>query len=173
MSRVRGALPLLAATVLFSAASPSTSSADAPLSFQPQLGVPENMTFFGASPGQAQGEVWATSAIGAVPAMVGGQPLRGSVLVRHALGSGWQIVPVVDEQGNALRFAGAPKATYDGGLAMLSGDGSTIITRDPSGAFVQAPPPGAVLQESSLSETFAAIDEPDHTGALMVPKSLS
>ncbi len=182
MSRASRALPFLAATLLVAAATPSASRAASAFSFRPQLGLPGSPTLIGASPGQAPGEVWAMAGIGSVPATaVGGQPVKdATVLLRHAQGTGWQIVPVLDEQGKELAFSGSPGVTDGGGVAMLSADATTIITHDPSGAFVQAPAPvkapepGAVLEtEESLSDTLAALDEPAHTGALIVPASLS
>ena len=166
-------MPVLLAMVLISAVSPSISRADPALSFEPQLGVPENLRFFGASPGQAPGEVWATAEIGPVPAAVDGQQIqKARVLARHAQGTGWQIVPVEDALGSTLEFRGAPQASPDGGVAMLSQ--KTIITRDPAGAFAQAPSPESVFEPGeSLSGTFAAVDEPEHTGVLVVPANLS
>ncbi len=153
----------------------SVGRADAALSFEPQLGVPQNLSFFGASPGQAPGEVWATAEIGSVPAAVDGQQIEKTrVLARHAQGSGWQIVPVEDALGSRLEFHGVPQASPDGGVAMLSQNDSTVITRDPAGAFAQAPAPKSVLEAGeTLSENFTAFDEPEHTGVLIVPGNLS
>ncbi len=173
MSRLSGAVPLLLATVLVGAVSPAISRADPALSFEPQLGVPENLRFFGASPGQAPGEVWATAEVGSVPAAVDGQQIQKvRVLARHAQGTGWQIVPVEDALGSPLEFHGTPQASPDGGIALLSQ--KTIITRDPAGAFAQAPAPESGLEAGeTLSENFAAVDEPEHTGVLLVPGNLS
>jgi hypothetical protein len=181
MSRLSSAAPLLLAMVLVGAVSPGISRADPALSFEPQLGVPQNLSFFGASPGQAPGEVWATAEIGSVPATADGQQIqKARVLARHAQGTGWQIVPVEDALGSPLEFGGAPQASPDGGIAMLSQNSSTIITRDPAGAFaeasppVRAPAPESVLEaEETLSASFAAVDEPEHTGVLIVPGDLS
>jgi hypothetical protein len=187
VSPARRALPILIATLALGAA--SSSPAASALSFQPQLGLPGGVSMFGASPGQAPGEVWATASIGAVPATADGRQIKdAAVLLRHAQGSGWQIVPVLDVQGASLDFAGTPQATYNGGVAMLGAGSSTILTHDPTGAFEQAPipeacskspctsgPPGAVLEKGeSLSDRLAAIDEESgHTGALIVPEHLS
>jgi hypothetical protein len=181
MSRARRALPILAATVAVGAASPSASEAAPAFSFQPQLGLPGGATIVGASPGQAPGEVWATAAIGSVPATAadGQQVKDATVLLRHAQGTGWQVVPVAGGGGEELAFSGTPGFTYDGGVVALSADATTIITSDPGGAFAQAPAPpttgaGAVLESGeSLSGTFAALDEPAGTGALVVPAGLS
>jgi hypothetical protein len=182
MSRARWALPMLATISLLGIASPSRAAS---LSFQPQLGLPGSVSMFGASPGQAAGEVWGTAAIGSVPASVNGQQVKeATVLLRHTPGSGWQIVPVIDELGNALSFTGTPAVSYGGGVAMLSADApptQTILTRDPSAsAFVRAPAPklapepGAVLETGeTLSTTLAVLDEPTHTGALVVPSKPS
>ncbi len=163
------------------AASPSASRAASAFSFQPQLGLPGGMTIVGASPGQAPGEVWATATIRSVPATAldGRQIKDETVLLRHAQGTGWQVVPVTDGEGEGLGFSGTPGFTYDGGVVLLSADGSTILTSDPDGAFVQAPAPpntgtGAELESGeSLSGTFAALEEPTATGALVVPAGLS
>ncbi|HME01540.1 MAG TPA: hypothetical protein VKG38_00735 [Solirubrobacteraceae bacterium] len=188
MSRVRSALPFLLATVLAGAASPSISRAAPALSFEPQLGVPENVRLFGASPGQASGEVWATAEIGSVPATVDGQQVpavqqagkKVRVLARHAQGTGWQIVPVENALGAPLEFKGPPQASPDGGIAMLSQGAPTIITRDSIGEFTQAPPPvrapapDSVLEaDETFSDDFAAVDEPEHVGVLIVPGELS
>ena len=183
MSRVRGALLLLAATVLLlGAANPSTSEAEPPLrdsglTFQPQLGVPGLNTVIGSSPGEAPEEVWATGNIGSVPAMVDGLEVgNASVLLRRSRGTSWQIIPVTDRNGNQLSFNGTPQVTYNGGVAMLSAEttGQTILTRDPGGAFFSAAgaPPllaGEKLASGALQPLMSALDEPSHTGALLVP----
>jgi hypothetical protein len=182
MSRASRALPILAAALLAGAASPSASRGASAFSFQPQLGLPGGPILVGVSPGQAPGEVWATATIGSVPATAvdGRQVKDATVLLRHAQGTGWQVVPVLGEQGDELAFSGTPGVTDDGGVAMLSAEATTILTHDPTGAFVQAPAPakapesGAVLETGeSLSSTLAALDEPAHTGALIVPGELS
>ena len=181
MSRARSALPILAALAAVVAASPSASRAASAFSFQPQLGLPGGVTIVGASPGQAPGEVWATATIGSVPATaLDGQQIKDeTVLLRHAQGTGWQVVPVADGEGEGLGFSGTPGFTDGGGVVLLSADGSTILTSDPGGAFVQAPTPpstgtGAVLESGeSPSGTFAALEEPTATGALVVPAGLS
>ncbi len=187
MSRVRGALPLLVATALvLSAANPRASVAepalrDSGLTFQPQLGVPGLNTVIGASPGEAPGEVWATGNIGSVPASVGGlQVADAKVLLRRSRGTGWQIIPLVDRNGNPVSFSGTPQVTYRGGVAMLSAgsSGQTIITRDPGGAFVsaaQAPPllSGEKLVNGSQQPLLSTLDDPSHTGALLVPSAMS
>ncbi len=122
------------------------------LSFQPQLGLPAGaVNMVGAAPLEAPGAVWATGVIGPVPASVGAQQLSNTtVLLRHAQGTGWQIVPVADEHGGALPFNGTPSVTPAGGIVLLSSvaaqqnsEVQTLIARDPGGAFVQAPPPPA------------------------------
>lgn len=189
MSRARWALPILTVALATGAASPCGSQAASAFSFQPQLGLPGNVILIGASPGQAPGEVWATAAIGAVPATAaGGQQIKdATVLLRRTQGSGWQIVPVADPQGDQFDFSGAPAVTNDGGVAMLNADATTILMHDPTGAFAQAPAPGvtpapgAVLDqgETLSGGDLAALDEaahagePAHTGALIVPAGLS
>jgi hypothetical protein len=204
----RARLRLLAALVLAGAllvgARPGTSAAAPALAFQPQLGAPaENMQMAGAAPaeasvtaGEAPGAVWATGALGAVPATVEGRQLDDMpVLLRHALGSGahgWQIVPVADAEGDALPFTGLPSVTPAGGLVLLSSEVvnsatvQTLLTRDPGGAFAKAPlPPSApkpggletgetlFASGSQAASLFTAIDDGPHTGALIVPAGLS
>jgi hypothetical protein len=187
VSRVRGALTLLAATaVALSAAHPAASLAEPPLKdsgifFQPQLGAPGLSTIIGASPGEAPGEVWAIGNIGPVPATLGAQLLGNArVLLHRSRGTGWQILPITDAAGNPLSFTDTPQVTYNGGVAMLSGSstGETIITRDPGGAFViasEAPPllSGEELSNGSQPPLMSAIDDEAHTGALLVPSVLS
>ena len=184
MSRRRCATAVLAATAMIGASGPGATRAQAALSFQPELGSPGLTTLLGGSPGEAPGEVWAIGEIGAIPATVGGQLVEGKALMRHSQGTGWQIVPLIDRQGEALAVSGTPKVTYDGGVVTLE-DGPepsmrTIATRDPGGGFELAPvPKGELLGGESLFSTasgpplFAAIDDTAHTGALIVPAGLS
>ncbi len=172
------------------------------LSFQPQLGLPAGaINMVGAAPLEAPGAVWATGVLGSVPASVGAQQLSNTtVLLRHAQGTGWQIVPVADEHGGALSFNGTPSITPAGGIVLLSSvaaqqesEVQTLIVRDPGGAFVRVPPPpssgteavlleGESLYQASGSQQapiFTAIEEPPHsgagahTGALVVPAGSS
>jgi hypothetical protein len=203
---------ILAATALLGATGPDASAAAPTLSFEPQLGAPaEDMDVFGAAsaeapaaPGEATGAIWATGLLGPVPASVDGRQLdETQVLLRHPLGNGhaWEIVPVAEAAGNALAFTGLPSVTPTGGLVLFNSEVvnkatvQTIVTRDPGGAFVKAPPPpsppkqkGEELIESEGLEAgetlfssgsqqgaslFTAIDEGQHTGALIVPAGLS
>jgi hypothetical protein len=192
VSHVRWALPVLLAAAILADSSPTAAATE--LVFQPQLGVPaDSVNIVGASPGElpAPGAVWATGDIGSVPATVGGQQIKDEeVLLRHGLGAGsegtgWQIVPVVNGQGESLKFTKTPSVTTDGGIVLLSEDATktqTIVTRDPGGAFVRAPtPPAAVLEPneplypqagSNSSPIFTSLDEAGHTGALIVPEPL-
>jgi hypothetical protein len=187
--------PLLAIAIVLGLAIAGACEAS-PLSFQPQLGIPAGaVNMVGASPGESPGEVWATGVIGSVPASVGGQEIDNKeVLLRHAEGTGWQLVPVAGSQGEALPFNGAPSITTKGAIVLLSETGpagqsaQTIVTRDPGGAFAVAPAPpgsgpGAVLESgetlypvgAQAAPVFAAIDEPAQggeaarAGALLVP----
>jgi hypothetical protein len=201
LNRARQALPILAAGVLLCAAIPCAlpgAATATQLDFLPQLGLPaSDVNMIGAAPGEAPGSreapFWASGSIGSVPASVNGAQIRETpVLLRHAEGSGWQVVPVVGAGGEALPFIGTPAVTYDGGLVLLGSEGvgkatvQTILTRDPGGSFVPAPGPaasgaGVVLEPgeslyptgSQGSPLFTAIDEPAHTGALVVPGGLS
>jgi hypothetical protein len=184
----------VAVAVALGMVSPGACEA-ATLAFQPQLGFPAGaVNMVGASPGEAPGEVWATGQIGPVPASVGGAQVRNAkVLLRRAEGTDWQVVPVDGAQGEVLPFSGVPSVTANGGIALLSTAGAepsvqTLLTRDPGGQFVTAPPPpssgpGAVLEAGeSLYPTggqsapvFVALDEPAQAGhaaragALVVP----
>ena len=175
VSRVRGKLSLLAAAALLAgAANPQASTAesalkDSGLVFQPQLGAPGLETVIGASPGEAPGEVWATGSIGSVPATVAGPEIANTrVLLRRSSGNGWQIIP-------APEFSGTPRVTDKGGVVMLSSEtaGQTIITRDPGGAFIKAAEPpllgGEKVSNGAQLPLLTALDEPAHTGALLVP----
>ena len=181
MSRVRGALALIVATVLAGLGTGSLGAnlaqaalKDSGLIFQPQLGVPGLETVIGASPGEAPGEVWATGDIGSVPATVGGSQIRDTrVLLRRSQGTDWQVVPVPG-------FSGTPRVTYDGGVAMLGaeGEGQTVVTRDPGASFAPAsePPPllkGERLASGAVQPLLAAVDDLGHTGALLVPAVVS
>jgi hypothetical protein len=198
VSRARLALPILLAAALSWVAGADVAGAAPALDFLPQLGLPAgSVNVIGAAPGEAQGAAeapfWATGSIGSVPASANGTQIKEApVLLRHAAGSGWQVVPVAGDSGEALSFTGTPAVSYDGGLVLLSSESvasatvQTIITRDPGQPFAQAPPPassgvGAVLEPGESlyptghqgSPLFTAIDESAHTGALIVPGGLS
>jgi hypothetical protein len=162
----------------------SAGQAAGGLSFQPELGLPANaVQMAGAS---ASNEVWAKGQIGPVPAIVGGQPIHDTqVLLRHTAQVGWQVVPVLDARGNALSFNGLPAVTAGGGLVLgvqpATPAEQTIVVRDPGGAFLQAPPPGKVLEAGETlypptgsargsSPVLGALDDTTgHTGALIAP----
>jgi hypothetical protein len=139
---------------------PQTSPVSGGLSFQPQLGLPASaVNMVGAAPEEAPNAIWATGQIGAVPASVAGQPLKETaVLLRHTPESGWQIVPVDDEHGQALPFNGSPSITAKGGIVLLSNvtdeqgkQHQTLTTRSPGGHFVQATPPAEEGTEPVLA----------------------
>ncbi len=166
------------------AVAPSASQASGGLSFQPELGLPASaVQTAGAT---ASGEVWATGQIGPVPAVVNGQPIHDTqILLRHTAETSWQVVPVLDAQGNALSFSGLPAITPRGGLVLgvqpSTPAEQTIVVRDPGGAFLQAPPPGKALEAGETlypptgsargdSLGIGALDDTTgHTGALIVP----
>jgi hypothetical protein len=196
-----GSSPVLTrgvATARAAAGSPSPA-----LVFQPELGLPASkVEMIGASPeatlapGETPGEVWAVGQLSPVGVLLDG--LQGqtpgsepSVLLRRSDQSGWQVVPVVDEQGNPLGFSDSPEVDYqavtpEGGVALLGKDAKgqeTIVTRSSTGTFAAAPAPSsnteAVLstgeQLYSVSAPLAAaLDEAGHaTGALVVPQPSS
>ncbi len=209
-------VPLLATLALLSAASAAALAAWEPsagarfedatvaagasgsLDFQPILGLPAtDVEVIGASPGQAPGEVWAQGRIGDIPAILGAQQvLEAQTLLRYtSAGGAWQVVPVQNSQGQALSFEWwGSEVTPDGGV-LLAGEGQessgkvqSIVTRDPGGAFQQAPAPSASGPEAAIGAgeqlfpssssagrasadpLIAALDGAEgHTGALVVP----
>jgi hypothetical protein len=187
------------ATARAEAGSPSPA-----LVFQSELGLPATkVEMIGASPGatigpgESPGEVWAVGQLSSVGALgdglgvVAGEP-EPSVLLRRSSQTGWQVVPIVDQQGNPLGFTGTPEVdyqavTYEGGVVLLGKDAKgaeTVITRSQSGTFAAAPAPSsgegeAVLDAgeqlySPTAPLAVALDEADHaTGALVVPQPSS
>jgi hypothetical protein len=169
--------------------SPARADQGGPLSFQPVLGLPSHeVQLIGASPAEAPGEVWAQANVGAVPVSAGGQQItNATVLLRHAGegGSGWQVVPIANAQGEQLGFTPvADRVTPEGGIVLLGNNGSgerSVVTRNPGGAFVAAAPPsatgpGAVLEAGqqlypteATKAMVAAIVESGRTDALVVP----
>jgi hypothetical protein len=194
-------------------ASPSTSSAaqastvaldpSGSLSFQPVLGLPaSDVELIGASPGEAAGEVWAQGRVGAIPAATGGQPISDTeTLLRYTSSSGaWQVVPVQANGDEALDFDWwGSEVTANGGVVLAGEEESgekepgvehaqSVVTRNPDGAFVEAPPPSASGPQAviaakeqlyptsssagrpSVDPLMAALDESGgKTGALVVP----
>jgi hypothetical protein len=181
-------------------------SAPVSLSFQPELGLPaSDVAMIGSAPGAAPGSVWAVGRVGEVPALVGGSQLDGPalpapglpVLLDRSAQQGWQVVPVVDAEGNRLGFTDSPNpdgyqaVTNDGGIALLGESAAqekTLITRDPGAPFATAPAPPnsgaeAVLGTgeqlySPTAPLAVALDEasggePARTGALVVPTPAS
>jgi hypothetical protein len=195
-------------SVLFAGGGPggtapaAASSASPSLSFQPELGLPaSNVAMIGAAPGEEAGAVWAAGRIGEVPALAGALQINGPalpapglpVLLHRSSGQGWQVVPVVDAQGESLGFTDSPNAdvyqpvTSDGGIALLGENAAhekTLITRNPGTPFATAVVPpssgtqavlGAGEQPYSVTSPLAAAleeaggGEPARTGALVVP----
>ncbi|HVY77502.1 MAG TPA: hypothetical protein VG898_03250, partial [Solirubrobacterales bacterium] len=136
---------------------------------QLQAGAPA-ATFFGASPGEAPGEVW-----GRV----------GSTIIRYTDGADWEeIPPPVDGAGNPVSLAAgtlAGRATAAGGIAVLAGEQSgakTLVVRDPGDPFRVPPPPdpGLLLPGESLygqglgAQLIAPVEAGDGVvGAFVVP----
>jgi hypothetical protein len=129
---------------------------------------------FGASPGEAQGEVWGS----------GGR----QTIARYTDAGGWEKVPPpVDSDGSSLSDfellggALAGRATPAGGVAvaaLVSREASArqaLLIRDPGGQFRATPEPGEALEsDESLfrggSVLAVPIDEPDgRAGAFVVP----
>jgi hypothetical protein len=138
----------------------------------------------GASPAETPGEVWAQAHIGAVPVSANGQQIAdATVLLRHSgeSDSGWQVVPIANAHGEQLEFTpAADRVNPEGGIVLLGSNGAghqSVVTRDPGGAFAEAPPPsasgpGALLEAGqqlypteASKALVAAIVEPGHTPA--------
>jgi hypothetical protein len=166
-------------------------AASAGLSFQPVLGMPiAKPTLIGASAAGAPGEAWAIGGLGSLPVAVEGHSFANTnVLLRYTNQSGdWQVVPVLDAQGDAPEFNwGSGQVTPAGGVVLdgtagsALGGGESILTDGPGGAFAAATVPSAsgpqaVLQAgetlfpTSGAPLVAGLDESEgHTGALIAP----
>ena len=127
------------------------------LDFQPVLGVPVSGVpdFIGAAPGESD-EVWALGRLGSTPALVGGTPMHGQpVLLRRTPASNWQIVPLQDEQGQALALgAGQPQVSYNGG-----------IVAPVTGAAAAGSPPGGPTGPTGPGGSTGATGATGSTGA--------
>lgn len=189
------------AVAIATGASVCAPTAGASLSFQPEIGLPaSNVAVIGASPGEAPGETWAQGQLGGVPALVEGAPLANTeVLLRYTTQSGtWQVVPVDGSQGEPIPIHWwGSEATPDGGVVLVGSEepefkgALDVVTRNPGGAFVKAPPPSSTPTASepapvlgsgeqllatsasaaaSTKPVMAALDEANHlTGVLIAP----
>ena len=140
------------------------------LAVQPSLGAPTNV-FLGASPGEADGEVWATA--------------KSPTLARYTSAGGWEQLPAPVASGGGtileLQFAegaSAGRTTPNGGVAVeatKSGGGRILLVRDPGGAIREAPEPVGLLGpgEGLFDEApmLAADEVSGHTRAFVVPES--
>jgi hypothetical protein len=197
---LRRALPIVAAVAVLCAGAvaflggsgqvPARADAGGPLSFQPVLGMPSSeVQLIGAAPTEAPGEVWAQAKIGAVPVSAAGQQIaNAAVLLRHSGegGSGWQVVPIANTDGELIKFTPvADRVSSGGGIVLLGSDGAgkqSVVTRDPGGAFAEASPPGTSGSEAPLEAgqqlvpteaskaMVAGIVQSGHTDALVVPE---
>jgi hypothetical protein len=144
---------------------------------EPNSGTPAG-TFLGASPGEAPGEVWATSTVEAT-------------MARYTTATGWEsLPPPVGAEGETLtnlRLGSGPDAgrtTVNGGVLIAAVVGSAegprelLIGREPGGAFKALPePPETVLlpgetlfEGEAETELLAATEGPGTaTRALIVP----
>ncbi len=142
-------------------------------------------TLFGASPGEAPGEVWG----------VGETSREQGTIVRYTEASGWETVPnPVDPEGHRVALtrtsvpaeAAAGRTTAAGGVVMVASLGAVnsvepqaLLVRDPGGSFraVPAPPPPVLESNEKLFNfnvrtKLVAVEEPeDHTGAFVVPST--
>ncbi len=154
------------------------------MAVQPVLGMPaSSVQVIGASPGESPGEAWAQGKVGAVPATVDGQTLLNQqVLVQYTSATGtWQLVPLVDAQGNAISAFDswlAGSVTTDGGVVLAGSDNGNeaLVVRNPGGAFSDptSPPASLLAQGQTLFgganvPTMAAIDDTGGTGVLIAP----
>jgi hypothetical protein len=147
---------------------------------QASLGAP-TVTFLGASPQEAAGEVWATAA-----------PPNNSTLSRYTDAGGWEVMPAPVAAGGGpiseLRLASgasAGRTTAAGGLAVAAvvegeEERQTLIVRDPGGQLHEAGDPAAALGgealfgESPTGKLLAVTEEPGGaTGAYVVPENLT
>ncbi len=172
-----GAPEAVAATPPPPAATPKGSSAQA-AGIGPESGGPVAQlvvgappaTLFGASPGEAPGEVW-------------GQ--EGSAIVRYTDAGDWQQMskPIDGEGGQVSKLtfasgAAAGRTTVAGGVAALAiAEGlPALVVRDPGGPLRLAPDPGGLLLPGEKlfapgpGPLVAPSDEAGgHTGAFVVP----
>jgi hypothetical protein len=166
----RGAAGPPAAAGATSAGSPTAGA-----SFEPELGVPAtNVVAFGASPGEASGEVWAYGELGYTPVSVEGHSYSEQyvLLQRSSTSAGWQVLPLPSgragkplagpggSSGPAAYGALAGQATDAGGVVLLSGQ--SLVVRDPGGQPRLVPEPGALKSssEESSSAESSTVEEP-------------
>jgi hypothetical protein len=143
-------------------------------------------TLFGASPGEASGEIWGA----------GESAREQGDIVRYTDAGGWEAMPdPIDSEGNPVPLsnaaipaaASAGRTTYAGGLVAaaslgsIGGEGAqALIVRNPGGPLRAVEAPGAPLLEgseklfaassNSSSVRLAAVEEPGgETGAFVVP----
>lgn len=160
----------LVAVVLWAGAVAAGAAGAGELVAQPSLGSPA-LTFLGASPAEAPGEVWATAA-------------NPSTIVRYTEAGGWETQPQpVDSSGAPIAglsiAQGGPdigRTTPAGGVvvAAVAAETQLLVARDPGGTPHEVPAPTAVLGlgEALFGESpmLTAVEDPGgHTGAFVVP----
>lgn len=171
--RLLFALACLAALLVTVASELDIGGADAAaggvLVAEPSFGAPAE-TFLGASPGEAEGEVWATET-------------EAGTLVHYTDAGGWETVAApVDAEGGTPEVRFGPRkgpaigrTTAAGGVVVVGRESASeepvLVVRDPSGALRIAAPPGEeVLEgETYLGETplVAALEAGPQTRALV------
>jgi hypothetical protein len=146
-------------------------------SFVPQLGMPAtHIVAFGTSP--STHEAWAYGTLGPVPAIINGKPYANQQALldhteRAGETAGWQVVslPLGPEEHTLSLTSG--QALWDGGLVLLTDGG--IVTREPGAAgelqLVQSKPTALLGEGEALSSFYAALEDPGHTGLLIVPEN--
>jgi hypothetical protein len=148
----------LATVVIWSGPVGAGAQGGGELVAQPALGAPAS-TFLGASPQEAEGEVWATAK-------------NGQTLARYTTAGGWETIspPLASGGGPIAELqlaagASAGRTTARGGVAVAAGsaEGPLLIVRDPGSGAHAAPDPGALLEPGE------AMFEPESTPPLLAP----
>lgn len=141
-------------------------------------------TLFGATPGEAPGEIWGA----------GKASGEGGDLVRYTEAGGWEVMPPpTNAEGGSVSLsrtaipatATAGRTTPDGGVVTVaalgpvgSSEPQVLLVREPGGQFRAIAPPEAPIVSSSeklfsaSSVRLTAIEEPGgRTGAFVVPSA--
>ncbi len=142
----------------------SAATAEAPLHYRPELGLPATgVVAFGASPAEEAEEAWAYGMLGPVPPAGDPSQVERLTLLRHTDAGAWE--PVALPGPPATEALGA-EATPDGALVLLTDAG--IVLRAPGGAPALVPsPPGA--PPVAKTTPYAVVDEAGGAGLFLAP----
>jgi hypothetical protein len=185
--RLRGAVTFLVVALLCVAAvseltsrssALGSTSAAAPTvgdTFEPVLGIPaSNVRMLGDS--TASGETWALGELGTVPATVNGRTYaEQQVMLRHTVGSGWQVVPLPLGPSGHPVTVGTGASSADGGVVLITDAG--IVARDPGGQPRLLSDPEAALlgteeslpPQSPSTPPYTTVEDHGHAGVLIAP----